>query len=84
MQPAEKVRVEMEAFRRMLPDLLPLHAGKWVVFLDGKVQAFFDDESAAYDHAIRTFGPSRGFVVAQVAPERPAPVTLALNFGVVG
>jgi len=83
MTPAERVKQEMQAFRRALPELLKDHAGQWVVFFDGKVVDFYQDEASAYDAAIQAFGPNAGFVVAPVAPEYPRPTSFAVMFGVV-
>jgi hypothetical protein len=83
MDAAEKVRHEMEVFRRMLPGLLEEHSGQWVIFFDGKLIDFFADEASAYKAAMQQFGPGTGFVVAQVAPEQPQPTSFTLLFGVV-
>jgi hypothetical protein len=81
MAPAEKVKQEMQAFRANLPDLLPDHPGQWVVFIDGKVVDFYVDEESAYAAAMKAFGPHAGFVVAEVAPEKPQPVSARVLFG---
>ncbi|MBI5487906.1 MAG: hypothetical protein HY905_11285 [Deltaproteobacteria bacterium] len=79
MTPGEKVKQEMQAFRVALPDLLRDHPGQWVVFIDGKVVDFYVDEESAYGAAIRAFGPHAGFVIAQVAGEKPQPVSARKN-----
>lgn len=82
MTPAEKVKREMHLFREALPELLKDHAEQWVVFVDGAVADFYQDEESAYRAAMERFGPSGGFVVAPVVPERPQPTSFALLFGV--
>ncbi|MBI5488593.1 MAG: hypothetical protein HY905_14765 [Deltaproteobacteria bacterium] len=82
MTPREKVKQEMEAFRAALPGLLLDHGDQWVVFIDGKVVGFYVDEESAYTAAMRAFGPRAGFVVAQVAREKPEPISARVLFGI--
>ena len=82
MTSEDKVRNEMEAFRRALPDLLERHLGKWVVFVDGKVSSLHDTEQDAYGCGMTELGPEAGFVVARVSPEREQPVSYAVYFGI--
>jgi hypothetical protein len=68
---SEKVLEETKLFRAALPGLLEEHRGKWVVFKDGSVRSFHDDEKAAYDAA----------VIAPVSETHTTPVTAAVLFG---
>lgn len=65
----QKIRDEFRQFREMLGSLLETHRGQWVVFLDGRVQGFFDGENAAYASAVERFGSDAGFVVAPVSED---------------
>ncbi len=65
----QKIRDEFHRFRQVLGSLLETHRGQWVVFLDGRVQGFYDDENAAYASAVERFGIDGGFVVAPVSED---------------
>ena len=78
---SEKVLEETKLFRAALPGLLEEHRGKWVVFKDGSVRSFHDDEKSAYDAAVQEFGPGTGYVIAPVSETHPTPVTAAVMFG---
>ena len=82
MTPAEKVKREMQSFRTALPELLKEHAGQWVVFADGTVVGFYEDEDSAYRAAMQEYGPGGGFVIARVVQEQPQPTSFAAVFGV--
>ena len=74
----EKVRRESDRFRAALPRLLRSRLkGRWVIFLNGKVEGDFESVEEAYPEARRRFGHDGGFVVARVEPQRvlwnPAP-----------
>jgi len=76
----ERVRVEMAAFEEQLPDLLRHHPGKWIVFRDKTVHSTHESEAAAYSAAVKEFGYAGGFVIAQVLPRPPTPLTAAFLF----
>jgi hypothetical protein len=78
---SEKVLEETKLFRAALPGLLENHRGKWVVFKDGSVRSFHDDEKAAYDAAVREFGAGTGYVIGPILETHPTPVTAAVMFG---
>ena len=78
---SEKVLQETKLFRAALPGLLAEHRGQWVVFIDGSVRSFHDDEKSAYDAAVQEFGPGTGYVIAPVSETHPTPVTAAVLFG---
>lgn len=73
---------EQEAFDRQLDSLLVDHAGKFVLFHDGGPVAFFDDETAAYEEALKKFGPDAVFLIARVERSEPGPISVAWDFGV--
>lgn len=66
---------EREAFDRQLDDLLKDQAGRFVVFKDGHPVAFFDDETKAYEEALRRFGADDGFLIAKVERDDPRPIS---------
>lgn len=72
-----EVRAQQKLFDRQLTALMQMHAGKWVVFLDG-VQGVYDTETAASRAALQKFGLDRGPVIAKV--ERTEPVLLHAAF----
>ena len=76
----QKVREEYDRFLNALPSLIQTHAGKWVVFLDGKMEGAFETEKQALDDAVQRFGPRRGFVVAPVIPVETIPVTAGVLY----
>jgi hypothetical protein len=78
----EKVRDEYKRFLDALPELLTKTPGRWVVFRDGVAHGFFDDEQAAYKHAVATFGVQGGFVVAPVRPVETTPVTAGVMYSI--
>jgi hypothetical protein len=78
---SEKVLEETKLFRAALPALLAKHRGQWVVFKDGSVRGFHDDEKSAYVAAVQEFGAGTGYVIAPVLETHPTPVTAAVMFG---
>ncbi len=80
---ADKVLQETLRFRTALPELLKKHSGKWVVFKDGEVQSFHDNEEEAYRAGLERFGREGGHVIAVVTEEKPTPVTAGVLFHVV-
>lgn len=66
-----RMREEMDRFRAALPELAHRHAGRWVVFLDGRVRSTHDDAVSAYAAAVADLGPTAGFVVAPASHEAP-------------
>ena len=82
MSRLEKAVLEQtKKFRAMLPALLRRHAGLWVVFRDGAVVSIHKTEEEAFTAAIAAFGPTGGFVVAQVVKPAPTPLNAATAFG---
>jgi hypothetical protein len=71
MDVRERVFAECDRFYAALPRLLesPLK-GRWVVFLNGEVQADFENQFDAYHAAGARFGYDGGFVIARVEPQR--------------
>jgi hypothetical protein len=82
MSRLEKTVLEQtKKFRAMLPTLLRQHAGLWVVFRADAVVSTHKTEDEAFTAAITAFGPTGGFVVAQVVETAPTPLNAASAFG---
>jgi hypothetical protein len=79
---ADRVLEETRRFHQALPALLDAYRGRWVVFVDGRVQSDHASEEQAYAWAVAAYGEHGGFVVAPVDELRPTPVTAAAVFGV--
>jgi hypothetical protein len=79
---ADRVLEETRRFRDALPELLNEHAGKWVVFKDGRVVSVHKDEDEAYRAGLEKFGREGGHVIAPVIPDVPAPITAGVLFNV--
>ena len=75
------VLAQTKKFRAMLPTLLRQHAGLWVVFRDDAVVSTHKTEEEAFTAAVAAFGPTGGFVVAQVVETAPTPLNAAAAFG---
>lgn len=60
-----EVDANYEVFRKMLPDLMKQHAGKFVVMRHAKTIDFFDTLHDAVTYAARTY-PDRVFSVQEV------------------
>lgn len=78
---SEKVLEETKRFRASLPELLKVHPGKWIVFLNGAVQSVHDDETSAFESGRSQFGVDAGYVIAPVVEVTPTPVTASVMFG---
>jgi hypothetical protein len=78
---SERVLEETKLFRAALPGLLEKHRGEWVVFKNGVVRSFHDNEKSAYVAAVQEFGSGSGYVIAPVVETHPTPVTAAVMFG---
>jgi len=76
----QMVREEYDRFLEALPSLIPTSAGKWVVFLNGRVEGTFDTEGQALGEAVARFGPRGGFVVAPVIPVEAIPMTAGVLY----
>ena len=64
-QPSQ-VDLNYEAFLKLLPELLPSHAGKLAVMHDGKIVDFFDTFQDAVRFGEATFGSIGNFSVQEV------------------
>lgn len=62
---------ESRKFRELLPSLLHLYAGKWIVFRCGQVVSVHTMEIDAYTMGVKLFGVDGGFVIAQVVKVEP-------------
>ena len=76
----DKVREETQAFEELLSDLTSVYAGKWIVFRDRQVQGSYETEEEAYQAAVAEFGYAGGFIIVQVVPRPPSPLTAAMLF----
>jgi hypothetical protein len=66
---------EYRVFEAARPRLMRgRYRGRWVVFLDGKVQSDHDDELEAFEAGVKAFGVETPFVIGAV--RKPVPVTL--------
>ena len=65
---ADQVERNFEAFQRLLPDLLSLHAGKFAVLHDETVIDFFDSLSDAVKFGHARFGDAN-FSVQEVTSQ---------------
>lgn len=54
------------AFADALPGLLEQHAGRWVVFADGRVHHAESTRKAAHAWGMQHLGPLAGFLVEKV------------------
>jgi hypothetical protein len=77
------VRDEMACFRAALPELLRgEHAGRWIVFREGRVCSAHDSSDAAYRAGVEAFGIFGGQVIVRVEVEVPRYVSARHAFGV--
>lgn len=65
-------------FKAQLPALMVDHAGEFVVFHDGRADAFFPDIRRAIDDGKARFGMGR-FIAQKVEPQIPVPLTAAIG-----
>jgi hypothetical protein len=63
-----QVDKNFEAFQKLLPGLLPIHAGKFAVMNDGKIAEFFDSLSDAIKFGHAKFGDAN-FSVQEVTSQ---------------
>lgn len=66
------VWAEWDRFNTELPGLLKQSPGRWVIFRSGKAEKDFATEDEAYSEAVERYGPTGGFIVAQVTKDTPA------------
>jgi hypothetical protein len=76
------IEQEQAAFDQQLPELLKVHAGKFVLFKDGQLVGVYATDEAAYAVGIKRFGPDAVFLVARVEKPRLNPVSYAWDAGV--
>lgn len=57
------------------------HGGKYVLFKDGKVQAFFTTGEEAYRDGLKRYGSTGVFVVDQVAPKKSETLSMSWELG---
>lgn len=68
----EKIRAQRKKFDADLPELLKMHAGKWVCYLDG-VQWISASMNEAYEKGLTRYGIDGRFLIAQVIEHEPIP-----------
>jgi hypothetical protein len=64
------IKLEIEAYGRMKPELLKSHAGQWVAILDGELQDSDASESALVKRVHKRFG-RRTMLIRQVLEQQP-------------
>jgi len=75
------LKTEREAFETLLPELLENHRGEFVVVTGDKFLGFHSSFAAAYAAAVGELGADATFLVAEVAPRDPQPVSLSWSVG---
>jgi len=73
----ESVSLNSRVLKEMLPELLPLYDGKWVIFRDRVVHAHFDDEEEAYRWGVKNLGLYGGWVLAYIDVDYGKPIPIA-------
>jgi len=68
---------ERDAFERLLPSLLEQHRGEYVIVADGEPLGFHHTFAGAYGAAVKALGAAARFLVAEVKPLEPQPISLA-------
>jgi hypothetical protein len=72
MATEDYIKKNYEAFQEKLPELLPLHGGKFVLMRDGEIVEFFDTARDAYVSGSKLY-PDENFSIQEIAD---APVNL--------
>jgi hypothetical protein len=65
MATEEQLQKNYEAFVQKLPDLLPLHNGKFALMYDGEIVEFFDSARDAYVSGSKAY-PDQNFTIQEV------------------
>ena len=65
MHNSTQVERNYEAFRAKLPELLPVHGGKFALMKDGEIVDFFDTAMDAYTVGKKEFGIG-GFSIQEI------------------
>lgn len=73
-------RADYQSFKTQLPKLLDSHAGKFVVFRNGKLEQVFDGRHEALDYARDKFGIGN-FIVQEVQELDLEPASYSLLAG---
>jgi DNA-binding protein Fis len=72
--------IEWDRFQVALPALIESpHRGRWVVFLNGRVESDHDNEDDAFEAAVAKHGLDKNFIIAQVATQNPALILFSQN-----
>lgn len=77
------ISAEKQEFRKQLPHLLEKHRGKWVIFKDGKVVEFFNQQDEAYARALDLYGPDEPFLVEEVQEEGTQQLSFSIELGTI-
>ena len=64
------IKLEIEAYERLKPELLKSHGGQWVAILDGELQDSDVSESALVQRVHIKFG-SRTMLIRQILEQQP-------------
>lgn len=62
----DRLRREVETFKRLRPHLLAIAHGKFVLIHGDDLAGTYDSEAEAYDVGHKRFGATSSFLVAQV------------------
>jgi hypothetical protein len=73
---------EQAAFDAQVSEILPEHAGEFVIFKDGKPVGFFATYDEAYSEALARFGVDETYLVSEVKRSEPRVTSLAWEAGV--
>ena len=76
------LKEEQAAFERQLTDLMKTHPGEYVLFKDGSSVEFHKDSDSAVRAGLRRFGANTVFLVAPIEEQRPGPVSVSWEAGV--
>lgn len=74
-----RLREEIAAYNKLLPELMQHHSGKFVIFYEGTLRGAFDTFDAAGREAIRQFGDGP-YLIRQVGAERVIPLPASVAF----
>lgn len=77
-----QLHLEQLAFDAQLADMLPDHAGEFVIFKDEAPIAFFQTYDEAYAEALARFGLSETYLISEVKRREPQVTSLAWEAGV--
>jgi hypothetical protein len=66
MATQEQLQKNYDAFVKRLPELLPLHGGKFALMHEGEIVEFYDSARDAYVSGLKAY-PDQNFSIQEVA-----------------